>query len=263
MAVRLVALDIDGTILPFDGPHKGVLSPRLRSAVADCVARGIAVVLASGRMHPGTARIAEALRLEGPLIAQEGCVVATSSGEIVHEVRLEATLAHAVVSHARERGHEYEWFGTSRYAVTKETPATRSYGQMCGVAPEYHPEPEALGIPPNGVGILGDRERSPAIHQALADAHGDLLHLLDFPAVTVAVSPEASKGRALAMVADDLGLRQAETLAIGDSVNDASMLAWAGRGLAMPKGDRYAHDAADEILPDEEDAVAAVLEALR
>ena len=263
MAVKLVALDIDGTLLPFEGAHKGALSPGILAAVTGLVARGVAVVLASGRMHPGTARVAQELRLTGPLIAQEGCVVATAAGEIVHEVRLEASLAQAVVTYAREVRHEYEWFGTHRYAVTKETPATRNYGEMCGVTPEYHPDPEALGIPANGVGILGDRKRSPAIHQTLAEAHGDALHLLDFPAVTVAVSPEASKGRALAMVADDLGVRRAETLAIGDSVNDASMLAWAGRGLAMAQGDSYAHDAADEILPDEEDIVAKVLAELR
>ena len=35
---------------------------------------------------------------------------------------------------------------------------------------------------------------------------------------------------------------------IGDSVNDASMLRWAGRGIAMPHSDRYARAAADEIL---------------
>ena len=263
MAVKLVALDIDGTLLPFEGPHEGALSPRLRSAVAALAGRGVAVVLASGRMHPGAARIAQELQLAGPLIAQEGCVVASAAGEVVHEVRLAASLAQAVVAYARDEGHEYEWFGTSRYAVTKETPATRSYGEMCGVTPEYHAAPEALGIPPNGVGVLGDRKRSPAIHQALAEAHGDRLHLLDFSAVTVAISPTASKGRALAMVADDLGVPRHETVAIGDSVNDASMLAWAGRGLAMAKGDRYAHEAADEILPDEEDIVANVLEGLR
>ena len=83
MAVKLVALDIDGTLLPFEGPHEGALSPRLRSAVAALAGRGVAVVLASGRMHPGTARIAQELQLAGPLIAQEGCVVASAAGEVV------------------------------------------------------------------------------------------------------------------------------------------------------------------------------------
>ena len=66
----------------------------------------------------------------------------------------------------------------------------------------------------------------------------------------------------MAFVARDLGISAAETLAIGDSVNDASMLAWAGRGIATAKADRYAREAADESLPDEEDSVAQALEEL-
>ena len=49
-------------------------------------------------------------------------------------------------------------------------------------------------------------------------------------------------------LAQDFGIEQEAVLAIGDSVNDASMLRWAGRGVAMPHSDRYALDAADEVL---------------
>ncbi len=263
MAVRLVALDIDGTILPPQGPHRGVLSPRLRAAVTALVECGRTVVLASGRMQPGAARVARELGLNGPLIAQEGCVIATAAGEIVREIRLDPWLARDMAAWAREGGYAFEWFGTSRYAVTEETPATRYYGEMCAVTPEYHPTPETLGIAPNSVGVLSDRERSATVHRALAERHGEAVHLLDFPGITVAVAPEASKGLALEWVARDLGIARGDTLAIGDSVNDASMLAWAGRGLATAQADRYALAAADAVLPDEEDVVAQALERLR
>lgn len=262
MAVRLVALDIDGTLLPSAGPHRGRLSPRLRAAVSALAASGCAVVLASGRMLPGTVRVARELGLRAPLIAQDGCVTADAGGRIARERRLDPALALDVVGWARARGYACEWFGTHRYAASEESEATRVYGEMCGVSPEYHPAPETLGIVPNGVGVLSDGERSPAVHRALAERHGDALTLLDFPHVTVAVAPDASKGRALALVARDLGVPRARTLAIGDSVNDVSMLAWAGRGLAVAAADRHAREAADETLPDEVDAVARALEGL-
>jgi len=66
--------------------------------------------------------------------------------------------------------------------------------------------------------------------------------------VTAAHSVDASKGKALALLAKELGIEQRSVLAIGDSVNDASMLNWAGRGVAMPHSDRYALAAADEVL---------------
>lgn len=262
MAVRLVALDIDGTLLPFAGPFRGELSPRLRAAVTALTENGRAVVLASGRMLPGALRVARDLGLDSPIIAQDGCVTATAAGAITRETRIDPALALDVVRWARARGYASEWFGTHRYAASEESEATRVYGEMCGVAPEYHPAPETLGIVPNGVGVLSDDGRAPAIHRALAERHGDALTLLDFPHVTVAVAPDASKGHALALVARDLGVRREETLAIGDSVNDASMLAWAGRGLAVAGADHHARGAADATLPDETDAVARALEEL-
>ena len=45
-------------------------------------------------------------------------------------------------------------------------------------------------------------------------------------------------------------------------MNDVSMLAWAGRGLAVAKAHDSAREAADAVLPDEEDAVAKALEKL-
>ncbi len=262
MKARLVALDIDGTLVPPDGPYKGTLSPRLRAAVSALVADGRTVVLASGRMSPGIISVAKELGLHSPIIAQDGCVTATMDGAIVREVRLEQGLALAVTAYAREAGCAYEWFSAQRYVVTEASRATTVYAELGGVTHEVHPRPETLGIEPNGVGVISDRERAPVVHRELAQRFGDALHLLDFPAVTVALAPEASKANALARLADDLDITRHEAVAIGDSVNDASMLAWAGRGLATANADRYALDAADESLPDEVDAVAQALEGL-
>jgi hydroxymethylpyrimidine pyrophosphatase-like HAD family hydrolase len=51
-------------------------------------------------------------------------------------------------------------------------------------------------------------------------------------------------------------------VAVGDSVNDASMLAWAGLGVGMPHSDAYAIDAADLILAAGEDVLERFLEGL-
>ena len=263
MGVRLIALDIDGTILPYDGDARGgEISPRLRAAVTALVEHGRTVVLASGRMRAGVIRIARELGLNTPFIAQEGCVIANGNGEIVRELKIDRGLALAVSAYAREAGYDYEWFNSDRYAVTTESPATAYYAELGEVTPEVHIRPETLGMEPSGVGVLSDEDSSSAVHQALVERHGDALHLLDFPFVTVALHPDATKGRALSLLARDMGIAQSETLAIGDSVNDVSMLTWAGRGLAVAKGHASAREAANAVLPDEEDAVAKALEEL-
>ena len=263
MGVRLIALDIDGTILPYDGNASGGdPSPRLRAAVAALVEDGRTVMLASGRMRAGVIRVARQLGLETPFIAQEGCLIAHGDGAVVRELKIDRQLALEVSAYARESGLDYEWFSSDRYAVTTESPATKYYAELGEVTPEVHERPETLGIEPNGVGVLADAEQSSTVHRELVERLGHSLHLLDFPFVTVALAPEATKGHALSLVAQDMGIAASETVAIGDSVNDVSMLAWAGRGLAVAKGHQSAKDAANEVLPDEEDAVAKVLESL-
>jgi hypothetical protein len=257
MGVRLVALDIDGTAV-----HPGAHLPtaRVAAAVRQLERAGIAVVLASGRMYPGTAAIARHLGLTTPVICQQGCSVHTPDGTMLHTFPIEHHLALELAAYAREIDRPYEWFNPMRYIVSRKTPEAVEYGRVSGITPEYRPDPERSGVDPTGVGIISSHAEANAIHRALVASHGDVLHVLDFPAVTVAVAPDANKGHALSLVCADLGIDRHETVAIGDSVNDAAMLAWAGRGYALAHSDRYAIDAADEVLPDGDEPLARLLE---
>lgn len=262
MAVKLVALDIDGTIIPPNTPPElAYPTPRLTHAVRALNERGIAVVLASGRMFPGTAEIARHFGLSTPVICQQGCSVHLPDGTMTHQFAIDRAIALDICAHARTLDRPYEWFNPVRYIVSRETDASREYGRVSGIVPEYRPDPENSGATPTGVGIISSHAEANAIHRQLVAAHGDAVHILDFPEVTVAVAPEANKGHALSLLCDDLGIDRHQVVAIGDSVNDASMLAWAGRGVAMAHSDRYALDAANEVLHADSE-LADVLEAI-
>jgi hydroxymethylpyrimidine pyrophosphatase-like HAD family hydrolase len=62
-------------------------------------------------------------------------------------------------------------------------------------------------------------------------------------------SPDVSKGRALAAVADRLERDPAEFVAVGDSVNDVSTFDVVGRAFAVANADEAARAAADEVVP--------------
>ncbi|MGI8927319.1 MAG: HAD family hydrolase [Tepidiformaceae bacterium] len=262
--MKLLALDIDGTLIPPSASgRKAVPSPAVCEAVAALVGRGVVVVLASGRMFPGTAAIARHLGLSTPLICQQGCSVHTADGTMLHEFPIERRRALELVAYAREIERPYEWFNPLRYIVSGENEAAREYGRVSGVEVEFRPDPEASGVRPTGVGIISSAAEANGIHRALVAQHGDALHVLDFPAVTVAVAPDANKGHALSLICADLGINRHDTVAVGDSVNDAPMLAWAGRGIAMPHSDVYALDAADEVWPESAgDVLAGLLRSL-
>jgi Cof subfamily protein (haloacid dehalogenase superfamily) len=260
--VKLVALDIDGTIVPGRGDSNELPGERVRRAIAGLTDAGVHVVLASGRMFPGTQRIATCLGLRTPVICQQGCSVHLMDGTMLHEFPIEHRVALEVVAYARELGRAYEWFNPLRYLASVESEATRNYGRVSGIAPEYRADPERSGVRPTGVGVISNAEEASGIHRELVSRYADALHVLDFPEVTVAVAPDANKGHALSLLCADFGIDRHEVLAIGDSVNDAPMLAWAGRGIAMAHADRYALAAADEVLDGDEDAVAVLLEDL-
>ncbi|MEO8539177.1 MAG: HAD family hydrolase [bacterium] len=261
MAVRLIALDIDGTVIPpAHYGHDHAPSDRLTAAVRGCVDAGIHVVLASGRMFPGTARIANHFGLPGPVICQQGCSVHLLDGTMTHEFPIERATALEVISYAKELDRAYEWFNPLRYIASARSSATEQYGSVSGIVPEYRTDPENAGVEPTGVGIISSHAEANAIHQELVRRHSGELHLLDFPEVTVAVALNANKGHTLSLVCEDLGVDRQDVVAIGDSVNDATMLAWAGRGLAMAHSDAYAMDASDDVLPDAEHALAEYLE---
>jgi hypothetical protein len=264
MAVKLIALDIDGTLIPPNryGEAEHLPSKRVKAAIHRVQEAGIAVILASGRMFPGTAAIARHLELDGWLICQQGCGVHTISGDLLHEFPIDHERAMQIIEYAKSLDRAYEWFNPLRYIASRQSHHTDDYARVSGVEAEYHPQPERSGLRPTGVGIISSADEAPAIHRALAAHHGEELHLLDFPEVTVASAPEANKGHALSLVCADLGIDRGDTVAVGDSVNDAAMLAWAGRGIALAHSDRYALDAADEVLDDDAEPLARFLESL-
>ena len=245
---QLVALDIDGTLIAPGAGHEAVPDAEITEAVALLVEAGVAVVLASGRMYPGTVRIARHLGIKGPLICQQGASIHHMDGSLLHRFAIDPGIADQLVAFALEHDWPYAWFDAVRYLVSRPNEASAEYGRVSGVIPEYRADADRAGVVPTGIDIISTLEHASGVHQYLAARFGDRINLLDFPSVTAAHAPEASKGNALALLANDLGIEQRAVLAIGDSVNDASMLRWAGRGVAMPHSDRYARDAADEML---------------
>jgi Cof subfamily protein (haloacid dehalogenase superfamily) len=246
--VRLVALDIDGTLIPPGAGHEAFPDAAITDAIERLVAAGVVVVLASGRMYPGTARIAQHLRLDGPLICQQGASVHRGDGSRSHEFTIDADVADEIVAFALEHGWPFAWFDALRYLVSHPNPASDFFARVSGVVAENRADAHRAGVVPTGIDIISTPEAANGVHQELERRYGDRIHLLDFASVTVALAPEATKGNALALLAQDLGIEPEQALAIGDSANDASMLRWAGRGVAMPHGDRYALAAADEVL---------------
>jgi Cof subfamily protein (haloacid dehalogenase superfamily) len=261
--IRMVALDIDGTLLKPGVESTALPDAQMTAAVHDLHEAGIVVALATGRMYPGTVHIADHLGINQPLICQQVASVHDYDGSLRHGCSIDEDIAMELYEFATAHGWPLAWFDSVRYLVTEPSRQAQYFADVSQVDIEVHPQPFKSGVLATGIDIISTVEASRDVHVLLEARYGGRITLLDFPSVTAVHAPEASKGNALHTLADELGIARGEVLAIGDSVNDVSMLSWAGHSAAPGHCDRYARDSAKEILSGEGvDGVVAKLRSL-
>lgn len=261
---RLVALDIDGTLLKWvegSGQTYEQISPEVYAAVHRALDAGAQVVLASGRSPHGMTRIADLLDL--PRHGEDRLWVVASNGavlfryppfEVVHEETFDARPAvAAVLEHHPEALVAVEERGVG-YRVNRPFPQGELYGEM--ITTEVK---DIIAGPVSRV-IIRDPSATADDFVALADTLG--LHGTDYVVGWTAwmdLSPVGvSKASGLQLVADQFGIAPADVLAIGDGRNDIEMLQWAGRGVAMGQAIDEVKDIADHVTGTVYDEGAAV-----
>jgi HAD superfamily hydrolase (TIGR01484 family) len=237
----LLALDIDGTLV--DAREQA--RPAVIDAVAAARAAGAHVVLSTGRSVHGIDRILDLMRLpRGYCVASNGAVVITYPPiQVVSAITFDAgPVVRAVLDAVPDALVAVEVIGRG-YRANQRFPA----GEITG---ELWLEPlDALIKEPVTRVIIRDPQSSAEDFIALADRIGlhGTSYFVGFTAWLDLAPDGVSKAAALDKVAADLGVAQAEVLAIGDGRNDIEMLAWAGRGVAMGQAPPEVKAVADHV----------------
>ncbi len=233
MTIRLLAIDLDGTLVN----HDLVMNPRDVAAVKAASAAGVAVVLATGRMFKSSLRFAEPLGLRGPIINYQGAVVREiASGEVWYRCELTVPMQRRVLALAEPKDWHVNVYIDERVYTARARPEADLYAKI-GMVPYQVVGPLSKWVRQDSTKMVLvdlDPENVPARITELTAWMGDVARVtrsLDW--FVEVVNPQVSKARALAMVADRLGVAQAEVCAIGDNTNDEDMVRWAGFGVAM------------------------------
>jgi Cof subfamily protein (haloacid dehalogenase superfamily) len=266
--IRLIALDIDGTIIGDD--HE--VAERTTAAVRRAMELDVAVSLVTGRMVSSAMRFAVDLGLTGPIVGYQGGLIRAMPvpdsrrlGKLLMHTPLPADAARSILEWTRARGLDPHVNHLERFILRADDPKADDYSAFMGANAELVPDLlQAIDHPVTKVLAVGEppipTEVAPLARVEFA-GRADVT--ISHPRFLEFVAPGVSKGRAVRWLARRLRIPLAATLAIGDQWNDLEMLAEVGHGTAMPTAPAEVRAAARYVAPPlEADGAARMIEDL-
>ncbi|MFC1236170.1 Cof-type HAD-IIB family hydrolase [Vibrio sp. F74] len=261
---KLVALDMDGTLLN----SKKEITTRNKEAIAQARARGVTVILASGRPLAGMEEKLKELEL-----TSDKDFVVSSNGSYVHRVSDLKQIHSQIITgkDAKRVARVAEELGVHMHAFSVEhgliTPKNNQYTEH---------EAFINGLNVNEFDFSQLEDDHPIVKAMFADSSealdrvtpllADDLHA-DYTIVRSAhiflefLHLGSNKGIGVAVVADCLGIKPTEVISIGDAQNDHHMIKYAGLGVAMGNATEATKALADHITDTHENSgVAEVIE---
>lgn len=257
---RLVAIDLDDTLLNNDLE----ISPRTKADIIRARQMGVQVTIATGRMFRSALPYAEQLGLDIPLITYQGALVKnSSSGEVLYHRPVPPELVRPVAERVRSFGYHLQMYFEDRLCMEKLTPEGQNYVDLAGV--EVTLVSDLLRSCPEPTKILisnYDETRLDQLAEILEAEFGGRLYITKSkPYYLELLHPDATKGKALQMLANHRGIPREAVIAIGDSFNDLEMIRYAGVGAVMGNAREEIKAVADYVTcSNEDDGVAEVLE---
>ena len=249
MKYRLIAIDLDGTVLDGDGS----VFPGAREAIHQVMAGGITVTLATGRMYQPSNRFAEELSISAPLICYQGALIREpGNGDIWWHKPLPHRVARKVIAGIRRLGVQQYAYVDGAIYVERVSDEDRRYARRNGV--DLHPVDDLATLShgrPTEIAARGQPEDIDLVVACIRDCCGSevIVNKIHDSFCEIA-DAESGKGNALEYLAERLTIPRSQVVAIGDSPNDISMLRWAGLGIVVGDAPAEVREAADWVIGD-------------
>jgi Cof subfamily protein (haloacid dehalogenase superfamily) len=270
-SIRLVILDIDGTI---NGDSNQINEP-VKQAVKAAQAKGVKVGIATGRMYRSALRFHQEIKADVPLISYQGALIKDPSTQnVVGHWPVDLTYALSLIDDFAEYAAiaqvSVHLYMDDQLYVREITEQTEEYALRSGV--------DAISVGDLRQFLLAQSpENPPTKVLALCDSPdlvtkmlrelkqrytpGELYLTKSVATFFEATNPIANKGTAVRHLAENLlGFERSEVMTVGDNFNDVEMLEYAGIGVAMGNAPQGVKDIADWVAPDvDADGAAAAI----
>ncbi len=259
---RLVFCDLDGTVMTWQQEVRPAVQQAMR-AVADA---GAWVTICSGRGYQLVKPFLGHVPVNAPLICCNGGLIVEAVTRRVLQVRATPLdLAHDVIRLCQAEGLPLLCYLADMETMLERRPNDPGFVlRRDGVVVRRVDDPiREVHEPPHKLLIVtASPEDTPsALVRIEQVVNGRARVLTSSPVWIEVLPPGLSKARAMAWLAEHLGVRREETMAIGDGDNDVDMLEWAALGVAMGNATPQTKAAADWGAPSvEEDGLAIALQ---
>lgn len=276
MAIKVIIMDVDGTLTN----SKKQITPKTKEMLIAAQNKGIKLVLASGRPVSGLIGLAKELEMEkhhGLLVSFNGSkVVDCQTKEVLFNQTMRIEDAREVLEHMKnfkvypmiDKGNYLfvndVYKGMITYQNEKidiiQYEARGGNFKLC----EIEDLSSFVDFPLNKILTAGDPEYLNEHYQDMMEPFKERLNcMFTAPFYFEFTAKGIDKAKALDSVLKPMGFQQEEMLAFGDGDNDATMLSYAGIGVAMDNAQDSLKKIADKItLSNEEDGIAVMLETL-
>lgn len=264
MKYKMIVLDLDGTLTN----NKKEITPRTKEALMKAQAKGVKIVLASGRPTYGIMPLAEELELKkngGFILAfNGGKIIDCSDCRTIFEQKLDETLVPLLYHAAKEAGMQILTYQGEGIAATDKKDKYVQEEARINKMPveEYDDFLQQLVYPVNKCLIVGDPAPLHQLEIKLKkelEGRMDVYRSADYFLECVPLGID--KARSLDRLITTLGITKEEVIACGDGYNDLSMINFSGLGVAMSNAADDIKAQADYVtLSNEEDGIAHVVD---
>lgn len=265
MSIKLIALDLDGTL----NNDQKQITTKTHAALMEAQRRGIRLALASARPSPGLFRERDCLQMQkfgGLLMSYNGGrITEAATGRVLFETAMDLQQAKFVlrkleqlpVTPILDDGIEFFVTDPDGYKVSYEC---RNNNMTCRCVENLA---EFLSVPPVKILMSVPPEQLKQVQEQIVAFLPKELSVVQTAAFYLEVIPsQINKGQGIRSICSVLGIRPEQVMAFGDAENDIPMLRVAGIGVAMGNAADAVKAAADYVTrSNNEDGVAAALEA--
>ncbi len=262
LPIKLIAIDVDGTLLNSD--H--ALTERTAEALLAAQAQGVSVMLVTGKTYQSNVAIIEKLKLNTPGIFVGGAQTYNADGTLRDNQTLNTDLVRRAITFAEDRGFHVMLYCGNRLLLRNSNALVQlmlAYGE---------PQPEVVGplhnviddLAVNKLLIYNDSpQRVKSLRWQLNAQFGEQVKLVQTAVEQVLemLPLTASKGMALRRLLKSLKITPEQVMAIGDSENDMDMLESVGVSIAMGNASERVKAAAKHtVASNDADGIAEALE---